>query len=323
MNSKFKYLSSLFFILVSGVFCWFAFKDVEYGKMKQIFKSVPIGLVILSMLFGYLAYIFRALRWLLLIEPMGFKPKPSILIHAIAFGYLFNAVIPRSGELIRCTALNKATGVPVSSLFGHVILERLIDLILLMFCVLLALVLNYQEFLSFFQSIEKRGSDIYVYIIVAMIVLTLIYKLKYLFLTENQLAKINSFFSGIKQGFISIKKMKKKSLFTIYTILIWLCYFLMTFVCLYCFDETKVLNLSHGLFILVAGAFGMVMPSQAGAGTYHICVKTALLVLPFSISQTTAIGFAHLVWSSQMIMIVVTGLCGWWVFHQYSQNKKI
>ena len=58
MNSKFKYLSSLFFILVSGVFCWFAFKDVEYAKMKQIFKSVPIGLVILSMLFGYLAYIF-------------------------------------------------------------------------------------------------------------------------------------------------------------------------------------------------------------------------------------------------------------------------
>jgi len=323
MKNRFKYLSPFFFLCISALFCYFAFKEVKYEDLKLLLKPIPKGWILLSMLFGYLAYIFRGLRWVLLIEPLGYKPKKSILIHAISFGYLFNAVIPRSGELIRCTALNKVTSIPISKLFGHVILERLIDVVLLLFCVLIAFFLNYQEFLNFFQKIQEKSSmDIYAYIPLVILIFIFLYIFRHLFLNASHLEKITSFFAGIKIGFISIKEIQNKFLFFLYTILIWVCYFLMTVVCFYCFSETKNLNLGHGVFILIAGAFGMIIPSQAGLGSYHWCVKTALLALPFSIPDTVAIGFAHVVWCSQMFMIVITGLIGWRVFHQHAQNKN-
>ena len=109
------------------------------------------------MFLGYLAFVFRGLRWKLLIKPLGFSPKNSDLIHSIAFGYLFNSFIPRSGELARCTALNRTTGIPVSKLFGHVLLERLIDFILLALCILLSILLNYKDVLEidFFKEIDR------------------------------------------------------------------------------------------------------------------------------------------------------------------------
>ena len=80
----------------------------------------------------------------------------------------------------------------------------------------------------------------------------------------------------------------------------------MTVVCFYCLSETKDLTLSNGLFILVAGGFGMVLPSPAGIGSYHFFVVSALATL--SVSDDVGAAFALIVHTSQMIMIIVTGL---------------
>jgi len=218
--------------------------------------------------------------------------------------YLFNSFIPRSGELVRCTALNKVTNIPVSKLFGHVLLERLIDFILLAICLLFSIIFNYNDFIKFTQLITFPVNMLQ-YIVIAIFSIWLLFRTRRHFLTRDLLDKIDEFFHGIKTGFVSIKKMHNKLLFFIYTLLIWACYLFMTVVCFYCFNETKDLSLGQGLFIMVAGGLGMVIPTPTGIGSYHYLVIHSLTVI--NISREIAQFFAIIVHSSQAIMIIISG----------------
>jgi len=151
MRVIFKYLKPIIFLGLGSFLLWIACKDINLSEFKNTLRTIPLHWVFLSMLLGYLAFVFRGLRWKLLIKPLGFEPRSIDLVHAIAFGYLFNSFIPRSGELVRCTALNRVTNIPVSKLFGHVLLERLIDFILLAICLSLSIIFNYNDFMKFAQ----------------------------------------------------------------------------------------------------------------------------------------------------------------------------
>ena len=309
-------IKPLVFFLFGCLLLSFAIKGIDLSDFITTLSSIPVHLVGVSMFLGYLAFVFRGLRWKLLIKPLGFSPRNSDLIHSIAFGYLFNSFIPRSGELARCTALNRTTGIPVSKLFGHVLLERLIDFILLALCILLSILLNYKDVLQFVEIISiPRQLITYIFFFIALIII--IYKMRKFFLTKVQLQKISSFILGIKTGFISIKNIPNKRLFFTYTILIWICYLFMSVVCFYCFNETQGLNLGHGLFILVAGGLGMVVPTPTGIGSYHYLVIQALLIL--NISREVSQFFAIIVHSSQALMIIVSGFFAMLILY----NRKL
>ena len=300
----FKYFKSLLFLGLGFFLLFIAFQGIDFAEFSIVLKNISLKWILLSMLLGYLAFVFRGLRWYLLITPLGYKPNVLNLINAIAFGYLFNSFIPRSGEIARCTSLNKVSNMPVSTLFGHVILERLIDFILLFLCILFALLLNYQDFMSF-AAIFTLPKYMLLYMFVFIVFLVLIYRLKDYLISPRNLHKISSFINGIKEGFLSIKKIPNKPLFWLYTLLIWLCYLMMTFVCFYCFSETSNLNLGQGLFIMVAGGLGMVVPTPTGIGSYHYLVIQALVSI--NITRETSQFFAIIVHSSQAIMIIVAG----------------
>ena len=94
----------------------------------------------------------------------------------------------------------------------------------------------------------------------------------------------------------------------------------MTIVCFYCFSETKDLNLGHGLFILVAGGLGMVVPTPTGIGSYHYLVIQGLMVI--NISREIAQFFAIIVHSSQAIMILVAGCFAMILLYRKKINKN-
>ena len=316
MKQLIQYSKSLIFLLLGCFLLWISFKDIDLLGFRDTLTRIPLKWVVLSMLLGYLAFIFRGLRWNLLIEPMGYKPRKSHLIHAIAFGYLFNSLIPRSGELVRCTALNKISNIPVSALFGHVLLERLIDFIILGFCIWLSFILNYNKFLIFSQDFSLPSMYI-LYFLVFIFFIVVAFKFRKNLLKQNHLDKIHVFIVGLKEGFLSFRKIQNKFLFSIYTLLIWLCYLYMTVVCFFCFHELQQLTLGEGLFIMVAGGLGMVVPTPTGIGSYHYLVIKALAAI--GISYETAGFFALIVHSSQALMILISGAVAMLILYM---NKK-
>ena len=100
-------------LAVAALFMWFALKGMEFEKIAGYFAEANYFWVFVASVFGLLAYWFRAVRWNLLLEPMGYSISNSNAFWTISFGYLMNLTIPRSGELARSTALFSVENVPV------------------------------------------------------------------------------------------------------------------------------------------------------------------------------------------------------------------
>ncbi|MDG1145926.1 MAG: lysylphosphatidylglycerol synthase transmembrane domain-containing protein [Flavobacteriales bacterium] len=313
MKAKlFSALKYLLFLSIGLSILFFVFKDKDLEKMLVDLKNAEYKWLVFSMVFGYAAYLFRALRWLLLLETMNYKTSANHATQAVAAGYFANIIFPRAGELVRCTSLYKVTGIPVNKLFGTILLERAIDVVLLLICICLSFVLKFKELSSFFGTVFNSSSsgEITLGKLIFIVCLIGIPVVLYLFrktLKKTLLfQKILSLVLGVKEGFQTAFYMKQKGLFTVYTLLIWLMYLLMTYVCFYSIPETMHLTLADGLYITVIGGLGMVVPVQGGIGPYHAAVT--LGIVSIGLSETTGATLAVLIHSAQSIMIIITGI---------------
>lgn len=79
-----------------------------------------IGWLLASVVAAILAHPSRAIRWNMLITPLGYKPKLINTFWALCAGYFANLAVPRLGEITRCGMLTKAEQVPFNELFGTV-----------------------------------------------------------------------------------------------------------------------------------------------------------------------------------------------------------
>ena len=288
--------------------------DSIFFSLKEILL-VPFNwfIIFLSMLIGYIGEALRGVRWKLLIKPMNFKVKTIDLVNACAAGYMFNAGVPRSGEIARCSLINRVTKTPISYLFGHVLVERVIDFIILFFCIIVCviykwnIVINLISNSNYFSWILTTNTLIAVILIIGIILF--LFGLKEKFITFKSLEWLKRYLFKIREGVYAIFSVKEKKLFALYTILIWLCYLLMTYVCFWCFQSMQNFNLLDGLLIMTIGGIGMVIPTPGGMGSYHGAVYIGLFfVLGQEASVATAFGF--LVHTAQTIMIVVMGFIG-------------
>ena len=125
-------LKFLAFFAVGIVLLWFAFRNVNFTRLAADLKEADYSWLLLSLLFGLFAFISRARRWVLLINPLGFNPSLRNSFYALMTGYLANLALPRIGEITRCVALGKKEKIPVDQLIGTVVVERTIDFLSLL-----------------------------------------------------------------------------------------------------------------------------------------------------------------------------------------------
>ena len=279
-----KYIASLSF---AGLIIYILFRNQDPVALVEKISEVDFGWVILSMIFGGWAYVNRGLRWIVLIDALGYKSSKINSVSAVSVGYFTNMFIPRAGEISRCTALNKVDKIPVDKLFGTILVERVLDFVFLIILFLLILILKFDLILQFFTelglqssgSVTSSSTKYYVLVAVLLFFCLVYYLLKKWIVTTIFYEKITEFIDGLKEGFKSIKKMKRKSFFWFHTFSIWIMYFLMTYVCFQAIPETSHLSISDGLFLLVLGGIGMIIPTPGGVGSYHAIVMIGLSVL--------------------------------------------
>jgi len=302
----------LFFLILGGGILYLVLKGKDLNKMLEDLKSAEYKYLVASMVFGYAAYLFRALRWLLLLKTMNYNASVSHATHAVAAGYFANVIFPRAGEIVRCTSLYKVTGIPVNKLFGTVLLERAIDLVMLFTCIAMGFVLKYNELSSFVGAVGGESDPAGLSSTKLLVALCFFIILGGLYFFRNQLKKsklyqkVVSLGVGVKEGFQTAFFMKQKELFILYTLLIWLMYLLMTYVCFFSIPETSDLRFIDGLYIMVVGGLGMIVPVQGGLGPYHAAVTLGIVSL--GLSETTGITLAVLIHTAQSIMILITGI---------------
>jgi len=323
-----KIIFSLAFMLM--IIYYFLGKNPD--SVIRDLKLVDYKFVILSFIFGAWAYINRGLRWIILIDALGHKSSKLNSVAAVSVGYFTNLFIPRAGEISRCTALNQVEKVPVDKLFGTILIERVIDFVILLFIILLSVLLKSGEIIRSFneyQKIEREPSNTKFIILGSILFVGLL-----IYLFQNKIKKTpfynkaKQFIEGLKEGFTSIKKIKNKSSFWLHTFSIWTMYFLMTYICFQCIDETSHLTISDGLFLLFLGGIGMAIPTPGGIGSYHLMIMIGLVALQIpngfvSIEKyneyNPAMLFPIIIWFAQSFVAIIMGSAGLLILFM---NKK-
>ena len=75
-----KYIASLSFAIV---IIYLLFRNQDPVALIEKISEVQFGWIILSMIFGGCAYVNRGLRWIVLIEAMGYKSSKLNSLHTI------------------------------------------------------------------------------------------------------------------------------------------------------------------------------------------------------------------------------------------------
>lgn len=305
-----------------GVFLvWYSYYVTSEEDRKQIIyyiKEADLFWVAISILMGVLSHISRAIRWNYLLEPLGYKPKLTNNILIIITAYFANLGIPRSGEILRATALSTYEKVPFEKGFGTIVTERVIDLIMLLALIVITFFLQTDIILEFFQNRGFNLNSLFLLLGVgtvgAALIFFLLKKSKHPFVL-----KIKTFLTGLLQGVLSIFKMKYKWLFIVHTIFIWGLYIAMFWVVKFTVPETIDLSISQLLVAFIFGAFAMTA-TNGGVGLYPIAVSGALAI--FGISSTSGDAFGWILWISQTLMIVVFGAISFLVLPLLNRNNS-
>lgn len=331
MNNTFFSILKYILLLSLGLFLlWLTFRHEDPVAIFEKIRHADLSWILLSCIFAILAFLSRAYRWNMLIEPLGYTPKLSTTTYALMVGYFANLLIPRLGEITRCGSLSKAEKVPFDVLIGTVIIERVIDLVMLAFSILLVAFFEYEIMGGFLMdnlvhpmvgklhSIKNAWAVLLIIIACLITLIFLIRKNMDRFRTRPWFVKAEKLITGVINGVRTVAKMKRNGLFIAHTFFIWAMYFFMTYFCFFALDSTSHLGLKAGMFVLVIGGLGMSAPVQGGIGAYHWIVSQGLLL--FNIDLTDGIVFATLVHTSQTILVIILGLLS--LFMLFLTGKK-
>jgi len=307
------------FLALGLLLLYFAFRGIAFEELSNILREANFWWIGVSLFFAFISFFSRARRWVLLIEPLGFKPSFKNTYHSLLVGYLSNFALPRLGEVTRCVTLGKRENIPVDSLIGTVIIERVIDLIMLLLIMLVLMISWAEKFGAFFkdnifspmqETITASLGGMLLFWILVFGAIGLVILLLYLFRKPlgriSLVVKIGDFLKGILEGLKTIYKMERKWEFILHSVLIWFFYIMMTWVVVFALKETSSLSFIDGIFLLVIGGLGMSAPVTAGFGAFH-WITSRGLVYVYGLSLEQGGAYAILSHESNSLFTILLG----------------
>jgi glycosyltransferase 2 family protein len=332
MNKRLLSVVKYLLILSVGVaLLWLAFRGVSLTKTIDNMLQANFFWLFVSIAASLVAFVSRAIRWNMLIEPLGYKPSVTNTSAALMIGYLANLAVPRLGEVTRCGTLSRTEKVPFDSLLGTVIIERIIDVLCLLALIFLVAIIEFNRLGNLLiekiyhpitEKIAKAiHSPLFIGVLISLIAIIFLY---FFFRKKNTTGTFSQKFTGILRsvfnGIDTIRKLKSPLGFLFHTILIWFMYFLMSYTCFFALKETSLLGWHAGLFVLVAGGIGMSAPVQGGLGAYHMLVSEGLML--YGVENAPSLTFATLMHTSQTLVVIILGSLAFLYLFLKRRNAK-
>jgi uncharacterized membrane protein YbhN (UPF0104 family) len=310
-----KFLKIGFFFLLGIALIWWSLHQIpaeEWTKFTLALKQSKLWIVFPVFIILGLSHFLRALRWRLIMEPLGYQPSIANTYFAVLIGYLANLAIPRLGEVLKCTLLAKYEKVPAEKIVGTIVAERAFDVLSLGIVFLLALGLQFNVIEAGWNQLKNQTATplinsnegnwkIYVYIGIGVILLALFFILRKRIPTI--VASIKQILSGIWEGVMSATKLKQQKLFFVYSIGIWFLYLLATYVGLYATAGTES-SFATAISCLAYASIGMIL-TPGGIGAYAYFMAKVLELN--GVDYTLGLANGTLQWFSQFLIVLVLG----------------
>lgn len=312
-------LKFLLFLGIGVFITWLSLRGLSPDDRTHIsasFREANYLWVLLVIVIGVVSHVLRALRWRMLLRSSGDNPSLKNTFIAVMTGYFANMAFPRLGEVTRCGVLYTTDNIPVNRSFGTVITERAIDFITFLLMLAGVITLEYNLLIGYLdrrifpgllQKVQAPTEHIGTLLVIFFILLLLAGFVVFVMRSKPHHKirfRIRNILLGFWQGLISIGRMRHPWLFVMYSLLIWVCYFLMTWITFRALPQTMHLGLLAGLSVLVMGTFG-VMATPGGIGLYPVIAMETMSL--YGIPALTGLAMGWIIWAAQTIMIILTG----------------
>lgn len=332
MNKRIRTILQYCFFLGLGIFLvWWSVKDLtsdDKSQIKQAIKTARYWLIIPVFGILFLSHFIRAIRWKLLIEPLGYKPSTTNVLFAVLIGYLANQAVPRLGEVLKCTVLSRYEKVPADKLIGTIILERVIDAITLLIVFGITLAIQPDIYTQLIDTIfhtkkiddgTKTISSSFLLIILGgiVVIVLFIWMIKKKKNFNDLLLLFKKIVRSIWQGLNTIQHLKKRWLFIFLTISMWSLYLAGGYLGFMALQETQQYGINEAFTVLSAGSVGMIV-TPGGIGAYAYLLQKTMQV--YGLNEGIALAFGWILWLAQTSVILMGGLISFVAIPYY--NKK-
>jgi len=324
-----KILHLLAGVLVAALFIWLSLRDADLSELARQLGGIRYGWLLPFLSIVLLGNYLRAERWkMVLDDESGLSHSRLQLFTGLMYGLTANVVVPRAGEFLRALYVSRHTGMETSRLFGTIVLERVLDMLMMLIMLLVTVILLITDSRLLEQVFGREGAA-YIGLltsatgltVIGLTILTGFGLLWYLRVRADKNpdkkteaadeSKITSLIKGFLRGVVAVRNLKNWPLFVVYTILIWLGYVAMSLLPFYAFDFhiTYDFGWIQAFVITVVGAVGVTLPSPGGIGTYHYLVQQGLFYL-YGVPMMTALGYATVNHLANLfgILLIAAGL---------------
>ncbi|GAO44477.1 lysylphosphatidylglycerol synthase transmembrane domain-containing protein [Flavihumibacter petaseus] len=306
------------FFLALGIFLvWWSIGKIDHQQwveMKAAMRRTNYNLLIPVVIALLISHYSRAVRWKILMEPMGYRPDNLRVYLLVLIGYLSNLLVPRLGEVLKCTLLARYEKIPADKLIGTIVAERAFDMICLLLVFFITLISQLDVIGTFarekFSTVLANGGrepNILYLLAIAAFVAVVIFLGIWLFRRfrhNNVMVKIIRILQGVWEGLNSVRYVKKKGWFFFHTILIWFLYLASIRLGFLAMQETKPLGWPPAFSVLSMGSIGMIA-TQGGIGAYPVLVQETMML--YGIHENVGKAFGWILWLAQTLLILVAG----------------
>ncbi len=300
-------------------------------KIWSDFKGANWAIIALILVFFMISNVSRAIRWQMLLEPVTGKPRFHNAIGSVMIGYLVNLGVPRSGEFVRAGILSKYEGFPPEKVMGTIVTDRIIDVISLLIVIGITFLVAFSDMKQLLDTHlnleEKFGGILQSKMLWGVLIAGIIGLCGVLFYYRKKLLqsgigqKVYTILVGFLEGIKSVFKLKQPGWFLLHSIVIWLMYYLMTYIAFYAYGPTSHLGPVAGLVVFVFGTLGIVFPSPGGMGTYHYLVSSGLIL--YGVNSIDAFTFANIIFFSvQLFCNVLFGVLAFILLSYINKNGR-
>ena len=286
-------------------FLYFAFKDTEFENIVNALSNVSILGTLAFISIFLLSHYLRALRAKYIIKSIKPDVKMTNIFASVMVGYGVNCVIPRLGEIYRPLFLGKWEGMHRTSVLGTIVVERVIDLLSLGFSILISVMIYSGDLYAEIDWLKELIYFFFLSLIIGILILYLIVRYKEKFykgiiffvsrISENIASKLADIFQKLIEGFSCLKGTKNIIMTIFYSAAIMFAYGFNSYVGFYMLrmDEIQTVTLGMGWVLMTIGAFGIIIPTPGGTGSYHF-IMTSVLVGLYGFSNDIAGAYALL-----------------------------
>ena len=301
---------------LGGVLLWLALRNADLAAVGAALADGAWGWMVPFVAVGVLSVVVRAWRWGLLIDALPGRQRPvplRLTTASVAIGYLVNYAAPRVGEVARAANVSRRAPAPFSAVIGTVVAERVLDVVALALALLSVLALYGDRVGAILAQAGDTARGLAEAtpawaVAVAVVALVGLGALAVVVVRRGR-GRIAGVVGHFRDGFVSVARTGRPGAVVGSTLLLWLCYGLMSDLPL----RLLGLDAAYGLgpvdawAVMAVGGIGMALPAPGGTGSFHYATVQALTLL-FGVAVTPAATYAILVHAAGVVFYCVLGV---------------